>query len=124
MDSNCRSDMERLRNVSAVLITRGDVSLFPVIASLPFEDLVIARGGKRVMYDRYLAIRAAKHDLIYTQDDDRIVTITALLEHYEPGKVLCNMPIKKRAEYPDGIALVGWGSIFHKDSVKALDRYL
>ena len=93
-----------LVNVSAVIVTRGDVDLSPVVQSLPeeWETLVwdnghgnrdpglyrrITKSGllaRRVLgleeypdlsvYGRYAAIEHASHDLIYVQDDDCIVS--------------------------------------------------
>lgn len=85
-------------NVSAIIVTRGDVSLKPVLASLPIEwEVLVWDNGAgelrtRVMptiaakvvlgeplpdlsvYGRYAAIEHATHDLIYVQDDDVIVS--------------------------------------------------
>lgn len=78
-------------NVSAIIVTRGDVDLDEILASLDpdvFERLVWDNGSgelrrhqkngpvrlKRVddlaVYGRYAAIKYATHDLIYVQDDD------------------------------------------------------
>lgn len=85
-------------NVSAVLVTRGNVDMRPVLDSLPPEwERVICdnRRGRVTMlgseaiwdpdwseervpdlsvYGRYAAIEYASHDVIYVQDDDVIVS--------------------------------------------------
>jgi hypothetical protein len=58
-------------------------------------------------------------NVIYTQDDDAVVDYARIVECYEPGLVSCNMPLWKRYEYPDAIALVGWGAVFDKLAVPA-----
>lgn len=77
-------------NVSAVLVTRGNVDLQPVIDSLPPSwEIVIWDNGERMIsrgdgwaevcqdlsvYGRYAAIEYTSHDLVYVQDDDCIVS--------------------------------------------------
>lgn len=95
-------------SVSAIIVTRGDVSLKPVMASLPeewekivwcngtgayrwIEDIagdeptwqpfVISRSDLSV-YGRYAAIEYASHDLIYVQDDDVIVSDPQKIVNY------------------------------------------
>lgn len=76
-------------NVSAILVTRGDVEMQPVIDSIPkdWEIVIWDNGEKRIsrsdgfvevctdqgVFGRYAAIECASHDLIYVQDDDVIV---------------------------------------------------
>lgn len=77
--------------ISAVVVTRGDVPLDPVLESLPFPevvvwdnagDVVVYREGivwrreparDLAVYGRYEGIRYASHDLIYVQDDDCVL---------------------------------------------------
>lgn len=90
-------------NVSACLVTRGDVDMQPVLDSLPPEWEVIVYNNHSqydnaatvwrfttpdrewepnacgalsdlAVYGRYAAIEHATHDLIYVQDDDVIVS--------------------------------------------------
>jgi len=81
-------------NVSAIIVTRGNVDLQPVLASIPMEWEVLVwnngQGTVRIrtiggdelcagnpdlsVYGRYAAIEYASHDLIYVQDDDVIVS--------------------------------------------------
>lgn len=111
------------RDVVAVIPTRGDVNLSPVLHSLPFDRAVVQRGTNG-LFGRYQAAAECGAEYIYTQDDDCIVDAAALLKQFDGGGVLCNMPVAKRAEYPDGIALVGWGALFHKSALAVFERYL
>jgi hypothetical protein len=128
-------------NVSAIIVTRGDVDLVPVLESLPesWQRIVWDNGAREVrkyepqfgyasirtiprdlaVYGRYAAIEfAADGNLIYVQDDDCILDDPAALHvHRAPGYVVCNLPTKFRdtGNYEDS-SLVGFGALF--------DRYL
>lgn len=103
---------------SAVLVTRGDVDLGPVLAPIvPLADEIIIRRGHGGVWERWQAILGAKYELVYTQDDDAIVDLEAMIKTVPmklPAEWLdairCNMPGWKRPEYQDGTALVGWGA--------------
>jgi SAM-dependent methyltransferase len=112
----------RLEDVSAVLVTRGNVDMAPIIASLPFDDIVIwdnsSRGEDLSVYGRYAAIAEAKNDVIYVQDDDCIIShLPDLIAEYRPGLVVANMPVDHLAgkETYDDVVLVGWGALFQRD---------
>jgi hypothetical protein len=115
--------------ISAVIVTKGDVDLSPILESLPFEDVVVWDNSKelvdRKVYGRYLAIPRCKHDFIYVQDDDCIVpaedlifkafgTVRALA--LLAGMILCNIPSQHHRDFygPLGLSLVGWGAVFHR----------
>lgn len=93
-------------NVSAVLVTRGNVDMAPVLDSLPphWEKVVWDNSGRVTVYStlvhdlgmehlarmsndcedmgvygRYAALRHAHHDLIYVQDDDCLVAAPHLI---------------------------------------------
>jgi hypothetical protein len=88
-------------NVSAIIVTRGDMDLGSILESLPSSwevitwdngdglvyrnaggsvvfgfpgDEVFEAGSDLSVYGRYAAIEYASHDLIYVQDDDCIVS--------------------------------------------------
>lgn len=81
-------------NVSAIIVTRGDVDVEPILEDLPehWEALLWDNGGRLSrwgtpqgdvedievpdlsVYGRYAAIEYASHDLIYVQDDDCVVS--------------------------------------------------
>lgn len=112
--------------VSAVVVSRMDRPLGPVLdAIIPHvEELFVVRGVGGV-WERWRAIQhLARTPVVYTQDDDAIVDVPAVLAAYDDNFVTCNMPQCRRAEYPDGIALVGWGAVFYrKHATVAFDRY-
>jgi len=89
----------------------------PILKTLPYTDVIVWDNSKRDdlgIYGRYAAIEEAKHDLIYVQDDDLLVTChDELLQSYEPGRVLCNYP------EPWDIPWVARGAIFQRDMPKA-----
>jgi hypothetical protein len=118
-------------SVSAVIVTRGDVDMGPVIESLPFDDVIVWDNATRTdfkVYGRYLAVAEAHGEYIYTQDDDCVVSeesIAALLALRSPGSVVCNTTSAHRASYePLHIGLVGWGAVFQRDApARAFARY-
>lgn len=103
---------------SAVIVTRGNVDLGPVIAPIvPLADELVIRQGHEGVWERWEAVLAAKHDLVYTQDDDAIVELDSFKVRPTQGifeEITCNMPAWKRPEYQDGTALVGWGAFVPK----------
>lgn len=110
--------------VTAVIVTRGDVDLGPCLSSIDVETIIIASGNGGV-WERYrAAIERVSSGLVYTQDDDCVVDAAAVIAQHQPGKVTSNMPQWKRHEYPDEIALVGWGAVFEPHlAVEAFARY-
>lgn len=102
-------------DISAVLVTRGDCDLAPILESISFsevDDVVIWDNSVRPnlsVYGRYAGMLEAKHELIYVQDDDTLVPVQDLIDAYDGGR-LCNMP-PSRTEYTDS-SLLGWGAIF------------
>jgi glycosyltransferase involved in cell wall biosynthesis len=118
--------------VSAVIVTRGDVDLEPVLETLPFSDVVIWDNSKRgedvKIYGRYLAAKEAKNDVIFSVDDDVLFTAyDKLLSAYEPGKIVTNMDPAwvEGAGYGDRVALVGAGALWDRGLPwRAFDRYL
>lgn len=136
-------------NVSAIVVTRGDVPIEPIFRSLPdeWQKLEWDNGAGRVrewsvdmnvfapywqekvrdvaVYGRYAAIEFASHDLIYVQDDDCIVSDPqAIVNAYYEDMLVCNMPEPWRSNpFYEQHALVGFGAAFHRDMPKrAFDR--
>lgn len=133
-----------MSTVSAIIVTRGNVDLDPIVEKLgkcpSVDEIIVWRNGQRVerrwshplgsfaalalaenlsVYGRYAAIKYAKHDLIYVQDDDCLVDAEGLVfasdsETSEYGGLVCNMPTSRWPDYPDS-ALVGWGAVFQRD---------
>ena len=109
--------------VSAIIVTRGDVELGPCLSSIDADEVVIRRGHGGV-WERWEAAMSAKHDVVYVQDDDCVVNFDGVVEEYDPSVVTCNMLTSHWSDYPDGIALVGWGCVFHKTMLSAFGQYL
>lgn len=124
-----------VESVAAVLVTRGDVDLDPILESLPIEwDTIEWNNGAGAayrhpapnrywnaddvsVYGRYEAIVLTEAPVIYVQDDDVILprtSIDALLDAYEPGVVTCVMGEHHQRHTLDS-ALVGFGAIFDRD---------
>lgn len=106
-------------NVSAVLVTRGDTDLGPILDTLPYNDVVIWDNSKREdfkTYGRYAAVAEARNDVIYFQDDDIVFRYhDDLLAAYEPGVICANMSPGWVAEhdYADSV-MVGMGAILDR----------
>lgn len=102
--------------VSAVIVSRMNHPLGEVVDSIAacpeVEEILIVKGHDGV-WERYATIYRAINPIIYTQDDDVVVDVAAILREYELDKVTCNMLEPWRKDYQDGIALVGWGAVFH-----------
>lgn len=122
--------------VSAVIVTRGDVDLTKCISTFVderFVEVVVWNNGTEkctvvplgpgwpvvheaadmAVYGRYAATRFAASDVIYVQDDDCVIDATAILDAYEPGRIVANMPESRWADYPDS-TMVGWGAVFDR----------
>lgn len=108
-------------DVTAVLVTRGDVDLAPIVETLPYGEIVVwdnaARPVDYGVFGRYVAIAEATRPLIYFQDDDCLVAChDALLAAWEPGYVVGNaFDDAERLRRYAGTTLLGWGSIFEAD---------
>ena len=111
--------------ISAVIVSRLDHPIGEVIDSIAphVEEIIVVRGHDGV-FERWEAVARARCDVVYTQDDDAIVDVPAVLARYVPGKVCCNMPTEHLKDYPDGIALVGWGCVFAKSALANVGQYL
>lgn len=114
-------------DVTAVIVTRGDCDIEPVLASLIFDDVVIWNNKVAIdygAYGRYVAIRDhAKRNVVYVQDDDCVVSEEdqwRLLDAYEPGVLTALMP-PERIDYRDTV-LIGWGAIFDRELPEAAFR--
>lgn len=62
-------------DVSAVIVTKGDVDLAPILDSLIFPDIVVwdnSVQANEMTYGRVLAAGKARSEIVYSQDDDII----------------------------------------------------
>ncbi len=115
--------------VSAVLVTRGNVDMTEILDQLTadgIEDIVIWNNAERQRdmscYGRYLAIGEAKNEYIFHQDDDLVSPAGELLKHYDPVRdrhsILMNNRIDE--EWP----LTAIGALFHRDLADCFDEYV
>lgn len=115
--------------VSACIVTRGNVPLDDIIATLPYDDIVIWNNAEKIadmkVYGRYLGMLEARHDVIYFQDDDVIFRHHAeLLAAWEPPYTANNAHGDNDGGYGD-LALPGAGSLmFRRAAWRAIGIYL
>jgi len=76
--------------VTACLVTRGDVDMQPILDTLPYGEVIVWDNSQREfdlkVYGRYMAMSEASNPVVYFQDDDCIVRHhDELLAAYRPG---------------------------------------
>lgn len=86
-----------LNEISAILVTKGDVDLQPIIDTLPYKDIHVWDNSKTVLnartFGRWLAAERAPGRVFYFQDDDLIFRDhMTLISAYRPGLATVNMP--------------------------------
>jgi hypothetical protein len=126
-------------NVSAVLVTKGNLDLTQVLDSLLFEDVVVWDNNvesNEMTYGRALAVKRAKHPVIYSQDDDIIHSPDnqrRLLSEYRPGVLTGCMWAEwsegaRKQGIPSGyddLVFAGSGSVYDAETPGlAAERYL
>ena len=77
-----------------MLVTRGDVDLEPILATLPYEDVVVWNNAERPFdaktYGRFCAIEEAKNEVVYFQD--RLPTKSATSTDSTGSALIFNVP--------------------------------
>lgn len=115
--------MLKPRDVSACLVTRGNVNLEPIVATIRqagIRDVQVwdnSAGDDLGVYGRYAAMEGCEHDVVYVQDDDCVLpaaSIRGLIKAYQPGVIAANMPQHFRNVYTDS-CLIGFGAVFDRD---------
>ena len=124
--------MQSVDHVSAVIVTRGDVDLTPVLESLIFDDIVVwdnsVESSDEMTYGRILACVRAKHGVVYSQDDDIIHTAEnqlAIVSRFKPGVLTGCMWADWSAGAAkqgiqggyDDLVFCGSGSVYEPDTV-------
>lgn len=113
-----------LADVTPCLVTRGNVDITEILESWAEAELstpVVWNNADRDnhgVYGRYLAVEEAAKAVVFVQDDDCLLNpedILRIVDAYEPGRIVANMPQPHRKNYSDS-CLVGFGAVF--------DRYL
>ena len=117
--------------VTACLVTRGDVDMQPIMDSLIFDDILVWDNSVEAdmkTAGRYYAIMEADSEVVYLQDDDVIVpaeTQRLLLEAYEPGVCVANYGHGDNPDGYDDMPLVHGGAVVDRDlPLEAIKRYL
>lgn len=114
------------RHISACFITKD--SVYPSV----IVERVMAVGFGECLFltncdsphRKQELFRKAKHDFIFYQDDDCIAPIQEVLDAAVPDRITCAMKPSHLTAYANSrIALLGWGSVFAKDTIKVLDQY-
>ena len=111
--------------VSAVIPTRGDVDLSPIVESLrrfpAIKEIMFEIGN--TPYNRYLGAARARFPIVYTQDDDCVTDIGPILENYRPGVIVNAMTPSHAQAYRGEETLIGLGAIFDRSMVQVLDEW-
>lgn len=95
-------------SVSAVIVTRGDVNLDPILDTLPFEAFVWDNSQRENLqcYGRFAALEQIRTPHVYVQDDDLTIDPLALLSHYDGTGILANVPTEEEWDF------IGGGAFF------------
>lgn len=112
-------------DVSAVIVTRGDVPLEPVLDSLEplFDEIVVWDNSQRPedfqCYGRFAGIAETTRPHVYVQDDDVVVPVEALLQAYGPacGHVLANKKPDEEWRF------LGIGALFPREMADCFGPY-
>ncbi len=116
-----------LTKVSCCLNTKEPIYLKVIldhISQFPFGEILILTHSDSP-YRKYELFDKAKYDLIYYQDDDAICPIKELVEQSDPEMINVAMKPHHFEAYSNRRMSMGfgWGSIFNKSVLKALDKY-
>ena len=115
--------MSRFAGITACLVTRGDVDLRVLQGTIPFHDTVVWNNMERddcACYGRFAAVEEAWTDWIYTQDDDLICPVPALVEAWHRAGnplIFANRPNGEPWRF------LGCGAIYHRSLLPILTRY-
>jgi glycosyltransferase involved in cell wall biosynthesis len=115
-----RRPVERLGydDVTAIVVTRGDVDLAPILDPIPFGETVIWNNADRPYdyktFGRYAAIPEATRPVVFWVDDDVVFSaFDELLAAYRPGRLVSNMdePWIVACGYRNLVGMQGAGSL-------------
>ena len=122
--------------VSAVIPTRGNVDLKPILAELkrcPEIREILVETGRPGVWGRYEGIEKARCPIVYTQDDDCVTDVGAVLAAYRTGIVVNAMSRDHAKNYPGRFlrlnfpnvvpTLIGFGSVFDRELIRVLDGW-
>lgn len=120
-------------DVTACLVTRGDVDLDPILDTLIFPEVIVWDNSERPDWKvagRYLAALESDTELVYFQDDDTIVPEATQLELVESfddaisAEIVANWGHGEDHAGYDDLPLVCGGAIARKSACwDAIIRY-
>jgi len=115
-----------LNKISACFITKDSVypkEIIDHVFQFPFGEFLFLTKCDSPHRKQEL-FQKAKYEYIYYQDDDAICPIKELAEQSQEGIINCVMDQGHIDQLVNSkIALLGWGSIFPKETIKVLDKY-
>jgi hypothetical protein len=116
-----------LKKVSACLISKEYLYPREVLthtASFPFGEILILTSCDSP-YRKYELFTKAKYELLYYSDDDAICPITQLCVASDPKQINVAMKPHHYTAYAKRRMTMGlgWGSIFPRSVLSALDKY-
>lgn len=111
--------------VSAVIPTRGDVDLAPIVNKLrsypEIASIQFVIGD--TPFNRYAAMMKSDAEYFYTQDDDCVTDLRPIIDAYEPLFVVNAMTPQHAAQYPGRQTLIGFGALFHRANLACFTDY-
>jgi hypothetical protein len=123
-------------NLHCQLVTTGYADISRILKDFhtngPFDTFHVWNNSTDInlkVFGRYVTLPLPEMDgvVVYTQDDDCQLQFSErrrIIEAYQPGVIICNLPAHRRPEYTDGVALVGWGAIFDRTLTSVFNLYL
>lgn len=115
--------------VTACLVTRGDVDVTPILDTLPYRNVLVWDNSRRDdlrTFGRYAVMHDAGTEVVYFQDDDVIFRHhDRLLAQYRRDRTNA---VYAHGDTPAGyedVPLVGAGALAHRSQIDlAIARYL
>jgi hypothetical protein len=113
-----------LKSISACLVTRDSAICPEIMDSLSGFGEIIVTTDSRSVYGRFDAVSFAKYPLVYTQDDDFLVTDFSKLIRCWDGRFVTHHNCRWNLLYRAPFTTIGYGAIFQRDlAMEALDIY-
>ena len=132
--------IEQTFNITACLISWKRPQNIPKIVekllTYPFINEIIiqdnSKGENLKCYGRYISAKKAKNNFIYVQDDDWLVDVQPIYDTFikdkekiaHTGELAYEENILNNIYGSAQMALFGWGTIFDKRWISALDKYI
>lgn len=109
--------------ISAVLVTRGNVDMQPILDTIPYGEIIVWDNSTEQdskIFGRYRGALRAAHEVVYFQDDDVIFTQhQELLDAYDPDRLVANWAHGETPAGLEDVPLVGAGALVHRTHLTA-----